>query len=845
MNVSNNQQQLDLLEEETNLNIINNYNDNNNNKTLQEEEEKKFYPIACANCRQRHKKCDKLYPSCTQCQKRGVNCVYKTPKKKGRQHPIVTKHVNQQLQQQQDLLQQENYNFTNNNINANNINNILQDNFISTTTTATTPTAFSSSSSSSSGGLSSFRYHPYQQTSSTTTSSRRGSPTNSYNVANNGNVITHFNNNNNSTIDVLGQQQQQVNALDHSLLGLLISDNNNNNCNINNNNTNTLLNYQQPYNNNFNFDQQQQSINNNNNNMIGLINNNMMTSNLIHNQQQQQPILNYNTYIPNSGNNMTTTDMLNALNNANNNNISNLYTPNVINNLLQNNNNQNVTIPQHLIYNNNSLVNQSFDPMLDYSLNERLNLTHHRKKAIEMYCDVVSLGFPLLPKLDKLTKDSDDNLTNLEHRGILRKHSDDTLSLLYAIHALTSQTLAMPDISFQSLQKAKFYLQNCFDSFQNWKVASCYLILSMLYAARGNLETSKFYLNFVDFYIKNQFKLNIEGLYETLHKNFQQRKEFKFDSIYKNETEDNLNFLKFRILVSVTVDSCCKDYYPVMEKYNHPIVPQNDSNYRLSSFRLPSYSCKILADYLIYVQGFISKEHLEVLLYQKPNIGNVTKFLEILDAFSKIYREHEKRRKFNSFQLPLALCLYNLTVFGIKLFIYKETYRNYLDSGMKLSLEQQVLLDKIYSEMLEIANIVTKCTKTDNFDLLQPLYMNLVAAAAETHILSLESLIMYTGINNVKAEISNKSGKAFEILEMIEQEITICNLWINRFSNDKYKYLLDHLQQLRNSVVMVVNQEPVIDPNFLQNIDTQDLYNLANYILKELDKSSNNKVNYF
>ncbi|KAG2370891.1 hypothetical protein C9374_013766 [Naegleria lovaniensis] len=45
------------------------------------EDECEFHPIACVQCRQLHKKCDKRLPSCTKCVSRGVECTYRTPKR--------------------------------------------------------------------------------------------------------------------------------------------------------------------------------------------------------------------------------------------------------------------------------------------------------------------------------------------------------------------------------------------------------------------------------------------------------------------------------------------------------------------------------------------------------------------------------------------------------------------------------------------------------------------------------------------------------------------------------------------------------------------------------------------
>ncbi|EFC37986.1 predicted protein [Naegleria gruberi] len=42
------------------------------------------HPIACARCRKLHKKCDKKLTGCSKCANAGVDCVYKTPQKRGK-----------------------------------------------------------------------------------------------------------------------------------------------------------------------------------------------------------------------------------------------------------------------------------------------------------------------------------------------------------------------------------------------------------------------------------------------------------------------------------------------------------------------------------------------------------------------------------------------------------------------------------------------------------------------------------------------------------------------------------------------------------------------------------------
>jgi hypothetical protein len=47
-------------------------------------ENKSYYRVSCANCREAHRQCDRVLPSCTRCIDSGLNCCYKPPKNRGR-----------------------------------------------------------------------------------------------------------------------------------------------------------------------------------------------------------------------------------------------------------------------------------------------------------------------------------------------------------------------------------------------------------------------------------------------------------------------------------------------------------------------------------------------------------------------------------------------------------------------------------------------------------------------------------------------------------------------------------------------------------------------------------------
>ncbi|KAG2388032.1 hypothetical protein C9374_000882 [Naegleria lovaniensis] len=62
-------------ESSNNNNVNNNITNNNNGNGVE------YFPIACEQCRQQHRKCDKQLPKCYSCAQRGIECVYRESKR--------------------------------------------------------------------------------------------------------------------------------------------------------------------------------------------------------------------------------------------------------------------------------------------------------------------------------------------------------------------------------------------------------------------------------------------------------------------------------------------------------------------------------------------------------------------------------------------------------------------------------------------------------------------------------------------------------------------------------------------------------------------------------------------
>ena len=602
--------------------------------------------------------------------------------------------------------------------------------------------------------------------------------------------------------------------------------------------------------------------------------------------------------------------------------------------------------------------------IMNNNVNERLIISAQRKKTIDLYEGVISLGYSLVDinVIEQALFETD----NLESYN----YSHEFLSLLYAIHAVTCQALGQEEQALLSFQKTKSCLANCFDSWKNILVANTYSHLALYCASSGDTETARFYLNFVDFYFGNRHKIDFDrldeyvidasetnSLREFLLKNADNPNvkqamsnlginsaEFLQNTLREEQTravatrhifekmpkEADFKLLKFRILCGVTIDACGKDQYPVMIKADPPsflptsqytfesgndlsilgsVSPEGtfhlstntqtkgqaeSSNFKGYSFS--SYFCRILADINLYITGRIPKHVLYILTQMSPSLENMNEYMQIIDSVGKVYREHEKRRTFNEVQLPLALCIFNLFLFGDKLFLLKEVYRK-TNGGVILSRnianthspEKKNILDFLHSEILKLAQVVTKCTTIENFDLLKPNLWNCVAAGAEVVLEVLESISECSHMpfsamtdalelnhyfsttykaHDLQNPITQKQiMDQFEqqLLEMLDQNIKALNTWTTRYHNDKYAYLIERMQHFKqmksnqafqnihnlhipqfldNSNINKTydhNYPPISMPSELQSnasLQSADLFKLATYLFGEIGKNN-------
>ncbi|KAL9656101.1 hypothetical protein ABK040_007719 [Willaertia magna] len=382
------------------------------------------------------------------------------------------------------------------------------------------------------------------------------------------------------------------------------------------------------------------------------------------NQQKQKEISNNNTTRPNQNNN-NIYQQEQQLQIVNNNNLCPFDTNNIeINGMTIDNN---FNIPYYFSkageyfnidpsqFNINPLSFAS--PEINFQINlisnaikdQRLNMNAYKRRTIELYEDVVSMGYPLLTQETLETAFfGEDSI-----RGIYNK---DVLAFLYAIHAVTCQTITANDEALIAFNKARSLLSDYFDDSSNIFVAATYCFFSKFCSGIGEKGKAKFYLNYVDLFFK---KKNV-NFKTKRYLNYSIEEESKLNtnySIFNGLNSDELYLMKYKILNGVGVDKSGEFQF-------------NDCC-NFVGFSFKTYVGKLLADGFLYVVGKIPKEIMQLFI-SKINFENLQTYLSILEIVSNFLISHETTRKASNVTRNIIACLYNLFYYGCKLLVYKE-----------------------------------------------------------------------------------------------------------------------------------------------------------------------------
>lgn len=328
----------------------------------------------------------------------------------------------------------------------------------------------------------------------------------------------------------------------------------------------------------------------------------------------------------------------------------------------------------------------------DSSIANRLNMNAYKKRTVQLYEEVISMGYPILS-----TSTLEIAFFNEESmRGI---YTNDVLSLLYSIHSVTCQALGVHDEANLAYLKARTLLSDCFDNADNLFIAGTYCFFARYCSGIGDKGKAKFYLQYVDLFFKKK-SVN----YRTRrHLNYSIEEEAKSGanySIFTGLTLDEMFLLKYRVLAAISVDKSGEFF--LNDCANFP------------GFTFGTYVGKLISDGCLYAIGKIPNTIMAIMA-QKITEENLNLFLMMLEFSANFLRIHETERQVSETTKSIMNCLHNLYYHGCKLQMMKEA--------------------NITDERLENeAKLFSLSTLVGPFHLVQPLTLGAMFEAASLHL---------------------------------------------------------------------------------------------------------------
>jgi len=297
---------------------------------------------------------------------------------------------------------------------------------------------------------------------------------------------------------------------------------------------------------------------------------------------------------------------------------------------------------------NNFAFHQS-NLMNDVVLSQRLNMNAYKKRTVELYDEVISMGYPLLSKKTlELAFFSEDSMQG--------NYSNDVLSLLYAIHAVTCQAFGVHEEAAAAFHKSRSLLSESFDNSSNVFIAGTYCFFARYCSGVGDKGKAKFYLTYVDLF----FKRKSYNFKSRRHINYSIEEETQNNenySIFYGLTVDELHLMKYRVLCAISVDKSGEFF--LNDCANFP------------GFTFGSYVSKIVSDGCLYAIGKIPDTIMSIMSQQVCQ-ENLSLYLMLLEFSANSLKMHENDRKMSDTTRNIMNCLYNLYYHGCKLQILKD-----------------------------------------------------------------------------------------------------------------------------------------------------------------------------
>ena len=320
------------------------------------------------------------------------------------------------------------------------------------------------------------------------------------------------------------------------------------------------------------------------------------------------------------------------------------YDPNFVFNLL------NGFLATNDANNVKDVFNQSFGLESFTNANEKLNIDVCKRKSIDYYDEVISLGYPIVN-----TSIMEEAIfrTDNSYRG----YGPDQLALVYAIYAVVCQRFSDPDHAKQAYHKSLLSLNETKEK-NSVLVAGAYGNLAMYCTGTGDVVTANNFLRCIDLYFSkrrkeacginsNEVILSCIGCDEN-----------SSASVFNYLTEAEFKVEKLKIVSSL----CTYLGSGALNGYDF---------FTLKGYEFKEEIGKFMAECCLLFEGKVTKKYLDILT-QKLTTANLSDYLHISNHIEQIYFAHEALRDFTKYQRELANTLMNIFVSGIRVWILHQ-----------------------------------------------------------------------------------------------------------------------------------------------------------------------------
>ncbi|KAF0977185.1 hypothetical protein FDP41_003838 [Naegleria fowleri] len=341
-----------------------------------------------------------------------------------------------------------------------------------------------------------------------------------------------------------------------------------------------------------------------------------------------------------------------------------------------------------------TLVNNAYSLENYMTTNENLNISAIKRKSIDFYDEVISLGYPLIS-----TEIMEDALFSPHY--IRGQYSPDQLGLIYAIYAVTCQRFCEPLQAKQAYHRSLVELKDIKDR-NNIIVIGAYCNLALYCAGTGDTDTAYQFITSTDVYLINRRKERSGMVSNDAVLKFIGDADENCPSMYTYLTEDEFKVEKLKLV------ACVSGFL------GSGVIPSMTTGYfSLRGYTFTEEIGSFIAECIILFTGKISKSDLTILT-KRLDPNTLPEYLSVLKDMETAYTGHEQMRNYSDLQAKVATALLLCVSNGVRAWILHK-------SGVKGPLIE------------EFARNITVSSTPDYFLLLHAVIAPFVAKATEIH----------------------------------------------------------------------------------------------------------------